>query len=142
MNNKNIKTVLLIDDDEDDCFLFEMALSSIDKNVKVKYTNSADHLAQLLETSRPSIIVIDFYLPKISGIQCLQQIRSFPGCANIPVVLWSGCANEKDISSAYLEGAQYYFSKPYEFDELVREMDKIIHSNRFILTTPQITNLN
>lgn len=122
----NYRTILLIDDDEDDCFLFRKALSDIDPNLVFKSTFSADDLLVVLERTNPSIIFIDLHLPKQNGFECLRLIRSYADYKNIPVVFWSGSIDRKNITSAYNEGALYYFQKPYCMNDLVDELKKVL----------------
>lgn len=129
MNTDNYNTILLIDDDEDDCFLFESAINDISENLKVKFTHNTDHLSLILENTRPSIIFVDLHLPKLSGIECLRQIRSYSGFEDIPVIFWSGFSNANDIAAIYKEGAQNYFEKPYTLNELVAKLNKTLHTN-------------
>ena len=125
----NYRTILLIDDDEDDCFLFRKALSDIDPNLVVKSTLSADDLLIVLERTKPSIIFIDLHLPKQNGFECLKLIRSHAEFKNIPVVFWSGSIDKRNITSAYDEGALYYFQKPYRMNDLVDELRKVLSNH-------------
>jgi CheY-like chemotaxis protein len=141
MNTLSNKSILLIDDDEDDCYLFEEAVSDIANDLKVKYTHGTDHLLQILESTKPSLIFIDLHLPRLNGIECLRLIRSYPGFENIPVICWSGFSNEKDITAAYLEGANHYFEKPYTLNDLVAELCKILHTNKILSKNASLSNL-
>jgi CheY-like chemotaxis protein len=124
----NHRTILLIDDDEDDCFLFSRALSELNPNLDVKNTYSTDNLILVLERTRPSIIFIDLHLPKQNGFECLRLIRSHSAFTDIPVIFWSGSCNSNNLTSAYNEGAQYYFEKPNCLSDLVAELKKILSS--------------
>jgi DNA-binding NtrC family response regulator len=132
MNTENFNTILLIDDDEDDCYLFESAINDISKSLKVKFTHNTDHLSLVLDNTRPSIIFVDLHLPKRSGIECLKLIRSYQGLEDTPVIFWSGTSNAKEVAAAFSEGASYYFEKPYSLNELVTELDKILHKNSIL----------
>lgn len=125
----NDRTILLIDDDEDDCFLFRSAMSTIDPNLAVKSTFSADDLFIVLERTNPSIIFIDLHLPKQNGFECLRLIRSHADFKNIPVVFWSGSVDKRNVTSAYDQGAWYYFQKPYRMNDLVEELKKVLSNH-------------
>lgn len=126
----NDRTILLIDDDEDDCFLFRSALSKIDPSIDFKCTFSADDLLNVLERSNPSIIFIDLHLPKQNGFECLRLIRSHADFKNIPVVFWSGSVDQRNVTSAYDQGAWYYFQKPYCMNDLVDELKKVLSNHQ------------
>lgn len=121
------KTVLLIDDDEDDCYLFSKAVSEINPDLEVECIHSSDNLLLALETCQPSIIFIDLHLPKQNGLSCLRFIRSLPAYKNVPVIFWSGSCDARNKTSAYSEGAQYYFEKPHCINTLNEELTSIFN---------------
>jgi CheY-like chemotaxis protein len=126
------KTILLIDDDEDDCYLFYRAVTEITNDVKVNCTRSSDNLLKVSESTKPSIIFIDLHLPKHSGLECLRLIRSQPVLYNIPVIFWSGSCDSRNMTTAYSEGAQYFFEKPCSLDDLMQELKNIIYVKKVI----------
>ncbi|MCU7552323.1 response regulator [Chitinophagaceae bacterium LB-8] len=128
------KSILLIDDDEDDCFLFSRAIMDVSPDFEVKCTYSTEDLLTLLERTKPAIIFIDLHLLKHNGFECLRLIRSYPDFKDIPVVFWSGSCDVNDRISAYREGAQYYFEKPYLIRDLVAELKKILSNFHQTLT--------
>lgn len=121
----NHRTVLLIEDDEDDCYLFRRALFDLDPHIDIKSTYSADHLVNILERTQPALIFIDLHLPKQNGLECIKIIRSLAAFENVPVVFWSGSCDMNNVMSAYKAGAQYYFEKPNCISDLIAELKKI-----------------
>jgi CheY-like chemotaxis protein len=125
----------LIDDDEDDCYLFHRAVSEISNDLVVNCAYSSDNLLKVLESAQPSIIFIDLHLPKQNGLACLRQIRSIPSLEHIPVIFWSGSCDAKIVTSAYHEGAQYYFEKPCCIKELEEELKNILYTHQGVNNT-------
>ncbi|MCU7548196.1 response regulator [Chitinophagaceae bacterium LB-8] len=125
----NYKSILLIDDDEDDCYLFQRAVSKISSDIEFFCINSAEALWSFLENTKPSIIFIDLHLPKQNGLECLRLIRTIPSFRDIPVIFWSGSSNARNIALAYSYGAQYYFEKPCYINDLVDEISRSLHMN-------------
>ena len=64
----------------------------------------------------PKLILLDLKLPKVSGHEILQQIRSDARTQYIPVVILSSSAEEMDIQKCYKLGANSYIVKPVSFD--------------------------
>lgn len=126
------KTILLIDDDEDDCNIFQEAIADIADDLVVNSVNSSDNLLIVLENTRPSIIFIDFYLPKHNGLDCLKQIRSTADFENIPVIMWSGSCDSGNKTLAYKQGVQYYLEKPYCYSVFIDELKSILYCNPII----------
>lgn len=80
-----------------------------------------------LETSpRPSLILLDLRMPKIDGLEVLQQIKASAELRRIPVVILTTSDTETDVVQAYERHANSYLVKPIDFDrlaELVRDLE-------------------
>lgn len=120
-------SILLIDDDEDDQFLFTKAVEELAPDLTVQCLTDAGHINDVLQSATPSLIFIDYHLPKMTGIECLKLIRSQKRFENIPVIFWSGSCAPQNKSQAYAAGAQYYFEKPFYIQALVNELKKFFN---------------
>lgn len=69
---------------------------------------------------RPDLILLDINLPKVNGFEVLQQIRSHPEIAMIPVIMLTASVREEDVLRAYQAGANSYIQKPLVFDTFLR----------------------
>jgi len=76
------------------------------------------------EHSKPlRVIFLDLKLPKLSGIQVLQEIKSNPLTKTIPVVVVTSSREDPDIKHAYELGANSYVVKPVDFDGFIKAME-------------------
>lgn len=116
--------IFLVEDDPND---EEMALQALKR---LKITNriqvahdGAEALEYLLGTGRdarrpegdrPQVILLDLYLPKISGIEVLQRIKADPRTHSIPVVVLTGSNYERDIALSRDLGSEAYIVKPID----------------------------
>ena len=64
----------------------------------------------------PKVILLDIKMPKVSGLQVLQAVKSDPQMKVIPVVILTSSEEDPDIRKAYELGANSYIVKPVEFD--------------------------
>jgi CheY-like chemotaxis protein len=64
---------------------------------------------------RPEVVLLDLKLPKISGLEILQNIRGDEQLKNVPVVILTASDEDKDIIKSYQEGANSYFTKSVLF---------------------------
>jgi CheY-like chemotaxis protein len=64
----------------------------------------------------PKLILLDIKMPKVDGLEVLQQIKSSDKTKIIPVVLFTSSKEEKDILQSYQLGANSYIVKPADFD--------------------------
>jgi CheY-like chemotaxis protein len=66
---------------------------------------------------RPDLILLDLNLPKMNGLEVLEEIKADPSLKNIPVVMVSGDIHDGDIRRAYDLQASSFLMKPAEMDE-------------------------
>ena len=85
------KRLFLIDDDEDDLFIFHLALQELNVVTDCfEDTKSETALRRLKEGSMPvpDLIFLDWNMPKIRGRDCLILIKQIPAYASVPVIIY------------------------------------------------------
>jgi two-component system response regulator len=73
----------------------------------------------------PKVILLDVKLPKLNGLEVLQEIKANPLTRRIPVVMVTSSREDPDIQKAYELGANSYVVKPVEFDAFVDAMSHL-----------------
>ena len=125
-------TLLLIEDGEADQQLVARAL----RNAKIKtdlhiVDNGEDGLAflrgdgELRDSPRPDLILLDLNLPRIDGKQVLREIRADENLKEIPVVMLTTSAEERDIIESYRLGVNAYITKPVEVQDFMESVQKL-----------------
>jgi CheY-like chemotaxis protein len=122
--------ILLIDDDEDECVLLEMALRNCIKRTRVHQVMQFEQAVTFADTfsSIPALIFLDLRLPEMSGLEILTWIRNHNRLKDVPVVVWSHAASEDDIERTQLQGGNYYLSKIADQPTLQKSVDYICDS--------------
>ncbi len=129
------KTILLVEDNPDDEELTLMALeqSHILNKVVVAH-DGVEALDYLFGTGKyagakapelPQIVLLDLKLPKLSGMEVLQQMRANSRTQVIPVVILTSSSEEEDILSSYRLGANSYVRKPVEFQRFAEAVQQL-----------------
>jgi len=121
--------LLLADDDTDDCFFFKEAIEEIPVTVHLTTVNDGEQLMQLIsskEVPLPDAIFIDLNMPRKSGIECLEEIKTLDKFINLPIFIYSTALNREVVDLLYEKGAHYYICKPAEFDNLKKILSKAI----------------
>lgn len=74
---------------------------------------------------QPKIILLDIQMPKISGIEVLQKIKSDPRTKPIPVVILTSSKEDPDIQKCYALGANSYIVKPVNFESFAEAIKNL-----------------
>ncbi|GIX24300.1 MAG: hypothetical protein KatS3mg122_1531 [Caldimonas sp.] len=85
----------------------------------------AEGLARI-RAQRPDLVLLDLHLPDMHGLEVLQQLRSDPHTAQVPVVVVSADAVQDQIESLLRAGAQRYLVKPVDVREVLRLVDELL----------------
>ena len=125
--NKNIN-IMLIDDDEDDRDLFQMALDELDTPVDFTgVENCCDALTMLENKSVcPDYIFLDLNMPQMSGRECLNNLKKSLLLTNIPVIIFSTSSDPRDIRETKDLGAIDFITKPHRTSELTTILKNFI----------------
>jgi CheY-like chemotaxis protein len=118
--------VMLADDDSDDFMLFNEALEHSALPLEFSWAEDGNKLLKLLDTGKiPDILFLDVNMPYKNGVECLNEIRSRPQFANLPIVIYSTTNYKVNIDACFKGGANLYIIKPNSFDEILKMVKKI-----------------
>lgn len=134
MPYENIE-ILFVEDSKDDAVLTIRALN------KSGFTNKLHHVingAEALDflyckgiyASRnpkefPKLILLDLKMPKVSGMQVLEKVKSDPDLKSIPVVMLTSSKESPDIEKCFSLGANSYIVKPVDSDNFFNAIKEI-----------------
>lgn len=141
MTDQN-RTLLLVEDSEDDVFLMRRALRKMNIPLSLQVAmdgqEALDYLAGTGKFSDrgqyplPALVFLDLKLPYVHGFEVLQWIRQHENLASLPVVVLTSSPEERDRRQAQQLGAKAYYVKPPQSDLLMQAMQFISESQ----TTP------
>jgi CheY-like chemotaxis protein len=116
------KSLLLIDDDEDDQEIFLSALENISKTVKCSIYSDAAEALRALENNllHPEVIFLDLNMPLVDGQQFLGEIKQIDELKDIPVIIFSTSSYEGSILLTKKMGAHDFITKPTSFNALIQ----------------------
>lgn len=126
-----IKSILLADDDADDCDLFQEAVSLINPMMVLKTIRDGEELLDYLtsHTQLPDLLFLDLNMPKKNGMECIQEIRRNDNLQQLPILIYSTTFNKKNIDETFRYGALGFMRKPNSFNELTETLKNIVTLN-------------
>jgi len=128
MVNINDKKVLIV---EDDIFLAQLLTNRIGKiGAKVLRAADGEEGIKMIKSEKPDLVLLDLILPKKSGFELLEDMRSDPAVQGIPVIIISNLGQESDISRGKDLGAIEYFVKAKTSIDGLVERVKIVLSEQ------------
>jgi len=127
-------TILLIEDDRVDIMTVQRALKKnrVSNPLYVARTG-LDALSMLRGepgfekiSPPPALILLDLNLPKMSGIEFLQELRNDPGLKKLHIIVLTSSNEPKDRAAAFRYDVDDYIVKPHSFDEFTLAMATIL----------------
>lgn len=126
--------IMLADDDEDDCLLFQEALNEISLPTQLITVRNGEQLMEELgDSDFPDVLFLDLNMPRKDGFQCLIEIKQNEKLSQVPVIIFSTSFQPDVVSKLYDNGAHYYIRKPSNFEHF----KKVIH-HAITLTQPTL----
>jgi CheY-like chemotaxis protein len=129
-----VKRILLVEDSDRDAELIMDALDQhglINDVVRVRDGEAAlDYLyrrGQFAGRSDedPAMVLLDLKMPKVNGLEVLQQVRNDGQTKRIPIVIMTSSRDDRDLAKAYELGVNAYVVKPVNFSAFVNAVQQV-----------------
>ena len=124
-----VQVILLVEDNDDDAVLTRMAFEKARiTNPVVRVCDGVEALDYLFAREAfsgrktadlPVVVLLDLQLPRVNGIEVLKAIRADARTKNLPVVILTSSAEDKDRLAAYGHYTNSYVQKPVDYNEFV-----------------------
>lgn len=130
----NLGRILMVEDDPKDVELSLTALEEYNLANEVVVARDGEEALDYLfcrgkfetrSSENPAVLLLDLKLPKVDGLEVLQQIKSDEKLKMIPVVVLTSSHEEKDMVASYRLGVNAYVVKPVDFHEFVNAIKEL-----------------
>ena len=118
MNQTTVRRVLVADDDPDILDLLTLNLEC--HGYQVHGAHDGEEAREMALRLIPDLIVLDVMMPKLDGLEVLAALKAHAQTRDIPVVMLTAKASDSDVWQGWQAGADYYITKPFDLDELMR----------------------
>jgi two-component system, OmpR family, phosphate regulon response regulator PhoB len=130
-------SVLIVEDEEALATLLEYNLNK--ENFDVSIASDGEEGLLKIKENIPDVVILDWMLPKISGIEICRQIRSMPETRNIPIIMLTARSEEADRIRGLETGADDYLTKPFSIKELIARVKAVLRRIRPGLADDTVT---
>lgn len=110
-------TVMVVEDEEALALLLKYNLEK--EGYEVVIESRGNKVLGQVEKYLPSVILLDWMLPELSGVEICKLIRSKPDIKNIPIIMLTAKGQEEDKIKGLSAGADDYVTKPFSVPELM-----------------------
>lgn len=125
---KSTATVLIVEDEEAILMLLRYNLEN--EGFKVITASDGEEALTKVKEARPDIVVLDWMLPSISGVDVCKTLRRNMETKNIPIIMLSARGEENDRVQGLDSGADDYLTKPFSPSELVARIRAVFRRIR------------
>lgn len=116
--------ILIAEDDDDISDLALFRLEQEGHQVIVR-TDGESALAFAMQ-ERPDLLILDWMMPGLSGVEVCQRLRQFGPTANVPILMLTAKAREEDLEVGFSAGVDDYMVKPFSPRELARRVTALL----------------
>ena len=131
-------SILLADDDIDDCDFFKGALDEFPILTHFTAVHDGEQLMQLLTNETevlPHVIFLDLNMPRKNGFECLAAIKLNGKLNSLPVIMYSTSLDQEVVNRLHTNGAHHFIRKPSDFTNF----KKIIRTALTLITEGKVT---
>jgi len=121
------KLVLLIEDDPDLRRLTSIVLS---ERFDVDISPDGKSGIEKARESLPDLILLDIYMNGLSGFKVCRILKEDKRTSSIPVILFTAGAQRHEVSEGYASGADDYIIKPFETDDLLERIERLLSGSK------------
>lgn len=118
------KLILVVEDEAPIREMLRFALTRAD--FRVAEAGSAQEARLRMADERPDLILMDWMMPGVSGIELTRELKSQPTARDIPVIMVTARAEEEDKIRGLNIGCDDYVSKPFSYPELVARIQAVL----------------
>ena len=116
---------------EDEASLATLLQYNLDKEgLQVALATDGEEALLLIDESLPDLVVLDWMLPKVSGVEVCRRLRARPETRNLPIILLTARGEESDRIRGLDTGADDYIVKPFSMSELAARIRAVLRRIR------------
>ena len=126
MADHSKKRILIVEDDKDTLILLKLALKTL-KSIPIDHANDGIEALKYLKKEHYSLILSDWMMPNMHGIDLLKKKKELRLAKNTPFIFISAENSRENVIEACKEGAVDYIVKPWNMHVLTTKLEKYLN---------------
>jgi CheY-like chemotaxis protein len=125
---KNLKPILLVEDDSVDAMTVKRALKELNVTNQLVHSIDGEQALEYLKTDdnkKPCVILLDLNMPKMNGIEFLQAVKEDEKLKKTPIVVLTTSKEENDVTTSFRFSIAGYMVKPVDYKKFVEAIRAI-----------------
>ena len=118
-------TIMIVDDSKIMRNTVKGVFTGIETSCAFVEAKDGEEALALLEMQKIDLILLDWNMPKLSGIDFLKQVRALESYKNLPIIMVTSEAAKFNVIEALKNGATDYITKPIKLDLFKSKLDKL-----------------
>jgi CheY-like chemotaxis protein len=114
----------VVDDEPDILMLVATKLRRLGHEVVTASDGAAG--LELVRSALPDLVILDWMMPALTGLEVCERIKGDPVLAAIPVLLLTARTQQSDLDAVFAAGANGYLPKPFSTSELTAAIEKLL----------------
>lgn len=124
---------------EDEAPLVELVRYNLEKEgYEIEVATDGEEALLMIEERQPDIVLLDWMLPKLAGIEVCRRLRGRPATRNLPIIMLTAKAEETDRVRGLDTGADDYMTKPFAMSELIARIRAVMRRIRPALAEDKV----
>jgi len=118
------KRILIADDEPNIVISLEFLMKR--EGFEVLIANDGEEAVQRIRADRPDLVLLDVMMPRKSGFEVCQEIKSDPALADIRILMLTAKGRDTEVAKGLALGADAYMTKPFATKELVERVRELL----------------
>ena len=130
MGHEEKKSILVVDDNEDDLKLFEAAFLAAQDRFQIHTARDGFEAVYKIGELKPDIVILDLMMPKMNGFEVCSRIKSNEATRHMKVIITTAHGEEEIRRNAIACAADAFYTKPLDWADLIRKILELSETER------------
>lgn len=112
--------ILIVDDSQLERKKFQLALEK--EHHRLAFAQTGEDAITMAYEQHPDLIIMDFVMPDVDGVEATAYIKSHPETKNIPIIMVTSIRQKEEVVKALKSGVNDFLIKPFKDDQLIEKI--------------------